>query len=133
MRISDWSSDVCSSDLPVGGRRCGSSCVHPRTSGKAAGHRGRAGPHSLWRLGKGRERGRVTCNRGCRRGAGRRCEPDRRAVRSDHRSSGCLARPNGLETAQTKDRKGVGEGKSASVRVVPGGRRSHKKKKKKNK
>src|SRR3546814_15989298 len=93
MRISDWSSDVCSSDLS-----CLSHLNHLRSrerrwvqwTGEAAFERSRNG---TWQYG---------------RTSGWRCD----------RRSGC------------KDRKSVVSGKSVSVRVDLGGRRSIKKKKK---
>src|SRR3546814_17760924 len=88
MRISDWSSDVCSSDLPVRRRFGGARRGDALPGGGAAG--------------LGRAAGRC-------RGRGR---------------SGGGALGGGLHPP---DRKSVAEGKSVSVRVDIGGRRSIKK------
>src|SRR3546814_11044875 len=91
MLISDWSSDVCSSDLFVGvGQRA---CSTQHLNGDEC-------------VGGKRVVG----------GQGDRSEGERRATKSD--------RPRPL------DRKSVGSGKSVSVRVDLGGRRSIKKRNK---
>src|SRR3546814_16643085 len=93
MRISDWSSDVCSSDLLVraaGCRRMGKRCWH---CGSSAAGRLLAAPIRLAR-------------------AGSQAEPARSIYRG---SSGAAA--------SFYDRKSVVKGKSASVRVDLGGRR----------
>src|SRR3546814_17827955 len=101
MRISDWSSDVCSSDLP-GLRRGGILVVDPRS-------------RTAIRLAR---RGRMSGGGG---GMGR--------VREGH--AGARARHSPCSTANrnAEDRKSVVEGKSVSVRVHHGGRRSMKNKK----
>src|SRR3546814_15926723 len=115
MRISDWSSDVCSSDLAcgAGAGACaarGGTAVHGRhrqsaARGGACG-KGRIRPHRLSRD-DGRP-GQDAAPQGAWRAAGG-------------------ARQCGTE------RKSVGSGKRVSVRVNLGGRRSFKKKKKKPK
>src|SRR3546814_17689501 len=121
MRISDWSSDVCSSDLAVGQR------VMPM-----------ALPQPLLRL----------VARGDRlvRGARARLTPDRVAyfchpdwtIDPEKRPDPALWQPEvptseGLAATarwyRAKDRKSVVLGKSVSVRFAPGGRRTLKKKK----
>src|SRR3546814_20485842 len=112
MRISDWSSDVCSSDL--------------LSAASAAARSERAT----------RPECRPCCGADIAASAGfRRCRASRRkstAVRDavhEGRAAPVLApRTCGYKTRG--DRNGVGEGKSVSVRVVLGGRRSLKKKKK---
>src|SRR3546814_18873630 len=105
MRISDWSSDVCSSDLHP------ASCIWS------------------WR-----------CPRPCMSGSCRR-EPARATVSlsvehrldiaSDHPGWRCTEQPHMPKYYPTLDRKSVVEGKSVSVRVDHGGRRSSKKKNRK--
>src|SRR3546814_11916506 len=102
MRISDWSSDVCSSDLKLqGGRSPACGRLLPRR---------RLGQRRAWQL--------WLC--GTRAGAaGFR----HRHPRLPAGAEGALARLSG------GDRKSVVEGKSVSVRVDLGGRRTIKKKK----
>src|SRR3546814_12863363 len=99
MRISDWSSDVCSSDLPP-------PCCHRRNSGGAAlsSPPARTPPYKTGIAGYGRGN---SANRACCRGY----DIWRRAQ------------------GRSPDRKRVVQGKSVSVRVGRGGRRSVKKKK----
>src|SRR3546814_20995973 len=113
MRISDWSSDVCSSDLGTGRAR-GKKC-HAAVPEQAA-HWGRGpgripiGPPCGWRperthaIFRGAAKGRT--------GSTRRAEPDRR---------------------RTAERKSVASGKSGSVRGDLGGRRKINTKKQKTK
>src|SRR3546814_16729849 len=105
MRISDWSSDVCSSDLSAGG------CRAPRL--RSAWRPDRRGRHE-----HPVARGPVVCAAAGRvaRGAGALCR--------------MLARPLGHRAAA--DRESVVKGKSVSVRVDVGGRSIIKKKTKDN-
>src|SRR3546814_13910667 len=98
MRISDWSSDVCSSDLDL---------ARPR--------RGRRGAD----LGQDTRRRRRTVRR---RGAA-----DYRRGAAD-RHPGRLRQPRDRRARLAIDRKSVVSGKSVSVRVDLGGRRIIKKK-----
>src|SRR3546814_12682696 len=108
MRISDWSSDVCSSDLaaPYWVAR---PLSHQRAAGDRDQHlqRGPAGAEPA-----------LPCRRGCHpvRALG--------AQRLRH-----LAETGRSSYHLPPDRKSVVEGKSVSVRVDLGGRRSIKKKK----
>src|SRR3546814_11418298 len=117
MRISDWSSDVCSSDL---GARCG----------------GRARPAVGQRFGRGSH-----ARPGARQGV-RDCAAAGACIRSDEGAQGgrtgsaLPARARGepaprAGAAFPLDRKSVEQGKSVSVSVDRGGRRIIKKKKKK--
>src|SRR3546814_13042030 len=103
MRISDWSSDVCSSDLTDGtDRRLGP--VHPRTS---------VGPY--------RERGITGIARA-----------QSRHVLVEPLGHGALEVVVAGPGVQRPDRKSVVWGKSVAVRVDLGGRRIMKKKKQYN-
>src|SRR3546814_14204848 len=107
MRISDWSSDVCSSDFPSAEglrEQCG---VEVRSEEPALPRHGEE--HAVARL-----FGRARLFLG-------RCAE--RLHRQQHGGAGRL----GLEVAQG-DRKSVVSGKSVSVRVDLGGRRIIKKK-----
>src|SRR3546814_19332526 len=115
MRISDWSSDVCSSDLarPVGAfrQRRAADPKGVERGGGALAPSGKHGKRGAWPharrdciLGGWFRFGRRRC---ARRGGG---GGDRRLFRG-------------------ADRTSVGSGKSGSVRVSLGGRRSVKKKK----
>src|SRR3546814_16150271 len=110
MRISDWSSDVCSSDLAEHGRENAQGSHYP------CQHR---------RKGNGGAFGTAD-----------RCGGLRQSPEGAHdvagRSDDHLSDHQGQAPGPTEDRKSVVEGKSVSVRVDPGGRR-HIKKKKKNK
>src|SRR3546814_18618649 len=99
MRISDWSSDVCSSDL-AHGRDCGSA--------PARGFRPAHGGAALW---AGRDGG---AGRGGRGGGDRAA---RRGCRGDRHGGAAPA------AGQAADRKSVVVGKSVSVRVDLGGLR----------
>src|SRR3546814_687242 len=99
MRISDWSSDVCSSDL-TGSRRT-------RRSSPA-----RRAPVGRW-------------SGGTRRTAGRSREG--RVARGSGRPARIRARGASRPACRRTDRKSVVEGKSVSVRVDLGGGRSIKK------
>src|SRR3546814_13065709 len=103
MRFSDWSSDVCSSDLSRAGEVD-------------------QGPVHADRVRRRLRRGRTA----------RLPDPRARAVRGPAQAAGppgAVARsPPGRDRPAT-DRKRVVQGKSGSVRVELGGRRSNKKKK----
>src|SRR3546814_3975208 len=107
MRISDWSSDVCSSDLSQTGR------THPPAARlcRRRNHARRS------RAGAVNGGGRAQERPGCRW----------HVVGQDHACQRALER-NGR--ARRADRKGGVSGKSVSVRVDLGGRRINKKKKK---
>src|SRR3546814_11648001 len=98
MRISDWSSDVCSSDLLDG-------------AGGGAGVGERLDARREARQPEGEHP---------RRGGSRTRNTDERQCGS--------AGDEGTAGSDEADRKSVGEGKSVSVRVDPGGRRIIKKK-----
>src|SRR3546814_21099183 len=121
MRISDWSSDVCSSDLYVhpdrhgDRRRLGLQCCRDaRPAGLSAGipQRRRHG-RRLFRGGGGYHRARVV-------GTGARIARARTHIRRDQGIA--------QTRAQARDRKSGGEGKSGSVRVDLGGPRTIQKK-----
>src|SRR3546814_16161729 len=132
MRISDWSSDVCSSDLPLvevaQDRESGRAivvepgqrdlCVEPRNG---AGRR--AARRTDQRFGSGRVAGESVGRRHQRLG-----RPGDRGVERGIWRDRCGRRRYGLVEAQLlvgarqQDRKSVGEGKSVSVRVDHGGR-----------
>src|SRR3546814_15013619 len=98
MRISDWSSDVCSSDLSAGKRAPARAAGQPRGPPRQPHRRRTAGPQARRRRHDGRGGG-----------------PPRR----DRAVSGHLRGAAGVG----QDRTSVVEGKSVSVRVDPGGRR----------
>src|SRR3546814_19208411 len=132
MRISDWSSDVCSSDL--GGIR------RSRAAVPAAGRRrdGGAGRRTQDRravlfaalrarpAGAGADAGR----RASRRGRDRQRPDDRRYSARAAGGSARIVRGErrGVYGQSRVERKSVGEGKGVSVRVDLGGRRIIKKK-----
>src|SRR3546814_13632237 len=103
MRISDWSSDVCSSDLPV--------FHQPYTSSRRLARLG-----SLARIRRRRSKSRSA--------AINRSPPSASASTTPHGSTISECPPDLIP-----DRKSVVEGKRGSVRVVLGGRRIIKKKK----
>src|SRR3546814_18576639 len=107
MRISDWSSDVCSSDLPDRGHR-----------GTFSG----AMSTTICRV-----RSMACRKRGLLRGR-RVAAPQESAERHQRRD----AVAEDLEGGEQRDRKSVVKGKRVSVRVDLGGRRLMKKKKKNN-
>src|SRR3546814_18151250 len=118
MRISDWSSDVCSSDLNPAGQYLhhgGCAAYHGRDAGRAQRNVGR------WQADAVRNRWLLGCGKRGRRSSGRygtdtRRMPDRQLSLFSGRA----------------DRKSGVEGKRLSVRVYLGGRRYIKKKKKKD-
>src|SRR3546814_15053755 len=107
MRISDWSSDVCSSDL----------------QGRPGAGRPGAGARQAGGLPGGEEKA-LACLERCRhrRGRGRDLEEP---------VAGCRRQDLAVRGPRT-DRQSVVSGKSVSVRVDLGGRRILKKKKNKN-
>src|SRR3546814_17242619 len=129
MRISDWSSDVCASDLPAppeGRARRSAAAV-----GMARAGRNRAQGGGVRHLG--------LCDKGLvaaqalavplQNDADRQPQLHGRPLGRDQRAAapGRAAQPQELGT----DRKSVVEGKSVAVRVDLGGRRNNKKKTKK--
>src|SRR3546814_7402540 len=100
-RISDWSSDVCSSDLTGGGEGRG------RAAALAAGNR--------------REDAGAPAAHPARRAA---------VHRPDQRAAAAVAQRARARRHRCQDRKSVVSGKSVSVRVALGGRRIIKKKNK---
>src|SRR3546814_12128802 len=116
MRISDWSSDVCSSDLGAdgrGARRLRRQARRPACGGKCRGVRGALVP----RLAPLPARRAIVRRQG---------QSLRRAARALPLSG---ERNAARGRAGLADRKRVGEGKSVSVRVYLGGRGINKKKK----
>src|SRR3546814_19687391 len=108
MRISDWSSDVCSSDLLVGGHHM------VRAIAIGGGQFDHLVHHLFGIAGATAELEAALAQRGdTRQRAG-----DQRRVLAD---LGDLQRRKAL--INRRDRKSVDEGKSASVRVELGGRR----------
>src|SRR3546814_19617019 len=113
MRISDWSSDVCSSDLPMRTIRSAltrdetdaARGITSRSTSRRRRYPGRARVYHL-------------------HGFGEESADRRRAQKSWYEST------PGVRTQRSKDRKSVGSGKSVSVRVDLGGRRIIKKKNK---
>src|SRR3546814_17256000 len=135
MRISDWSSDVCSSDLrhplppapPAGGGE------PRRRQRRARGVGRRSAPPR-----RGGERRQVALPRADEPRAAHALERHPRLLGDDRAPDhgAGLAALRRLRTghppprpapADPEDRKSVGEGKSVSVRVVLGGRRTIKK------
>src|SRR3546814_15926913 len=112
MRISDWSSDVCSSDL-----------AHPALRETADG----GAVRFLRPYGARRSRPRHSRQRGCAAASAYRPVDGHLSVRwRNHASRQCR-----IGTADPADRTSVVKGKSVSVRVDLGGGRLFKKKKKK--
>src|SRR3546814_12906248 len=119
MRISDWISDVCSSDLDRPSERQGPH--KPRSGGPAdqlPWTRSGGNVYAIALDDDARRRGRARRGRTAG-GAGRRTAGDH------HQGGRQLQQP---AADQGGDRKSVVQGKSVSVRVVLGGRRSSKKK-----
>src|SRR3546814_16214526 len=116
MRISDWSSDVCSSDLPPASR--------PAVAASSSG----AAPVRAFSIEK-ENRKRLTFSRKKQRGAAWTRRPGDAAASG--RSSPSAAMPR--STNWCRDRKSVVEGQSVSGRVALGGRQILKKKKKQTK
>src|SRR3546814_20900878 len=114
MRISDWSSDVCSSDLPQ---------IHrPLFQDGSRFHAVRQIPSDV-RL-HIFDTELLIRHRECRRHV-LRSEP---GVQSTH-EGGCYCSPANVAAAWLRDRKSVVKGKSVPVRVVLGSRRLIQKKK----
>src|SRR3546814_17766384 len=110
MRISDWSSDVCSSDLRLGRQH---RIERPL-------QRVRLDFHIVHAFHSFHESTAITRAAGCIGCATRL---------TSARSSASSSRGRIPRAARTRDRKSVGQGKSVSVRVDLGGRRIIKKKK----
>src|SRR3546814_17928644 len=113
MRISDWSSDVCSSDLDLELDRARRVAVHlPREDPGAVAVPGRraAGGRTRWRT-----------------------DPGRRRAPAAARRREARAAPRALPHARLLDRTSGVTRKVVSVRVDLGGRRNKKKKKRYNK
>src|SRR3546814_18822966 len=122
MRISDWSSDVCSSDLGSTGDL---HCRESTAAGCCPLHDvpGDAGKMRAWKADPPRQLRSEFCE-------GRSAQ----AEWSSHPDARLVVR-NSLESATGQpgiDRKSVVKGKSVSVRVDLGGRSSKKKKKRKD-
>src|SRR3546814_18003094 len=115
MRISDWSSDVCSSDLLL------APDLAVAEAGQADGLRRRKQPDPADTHCSGRRAGCIRASRGCGSDYPDNSEVRRPQAHDPHRPT---------EAADGADRKSVGSGKRVSVRVVTGGRRFIKKKKK---
>src|SRR3546814_12737031 len=121
MRISDWSSDVCSSDLgAAGGRSCGGAQVEPVPDLDERGYQ--IAHHRFVMRRAGREAQPFGAAR--HRGIVDRLDVD--AVFGEQHVAALL----GLDRIADQERKSVVEGKSVSVRVDLGGRRVIKKNKK---
>src|SRR3546814_16377025 len=105
MRISDWSSDVCSSDLPPAWRGV------------------RLGVRERWSRAESARRGPVYLQR-------HRPDPEcgDRGIRFGVCPGNLRTAPSRQGSSQTRDRKSVVKGKSVSVRVDLGGSRIIKKK-----
>src|SRR3546814_20182462 len=118
LRISDWSSDVCSSDLPAAGpRRGGAAPCRGHAEAELCRTRLARGPHADGPVRRDRRQ----------HVARRRREHRRlRGLPASGRSTARAARDG---VAGGRDRKSVVEGKGVSVRVNPGGRRIINKKK----
>src|SRR3546814_4695432 len=88
VRISDWSSDVCSSDLRGGG-------AGPRgaEAAQARRERGRHRP----------EPGQRVARRAARDASGRRCRPRRRALSGQETGSGSLIVLGGLSKKRSEE------------------------------
>src|SRR3546814_13997571 len=97
MRISDWSSDVCSSDL--GRAQCECACGSQRRSK------------------------RIEVDRDAQPAAGEEVAQDRIGARGKRGLADAHGEPADGETRKVLDRKSVVEGKSVSVRVDLGCRR----------
>src|SRR3546814_11059769 len=122
MRISDWSSDVCSSDLPPGRPQRFDQPAQPDPD-RRRGARADA-VHLLHGTGPAPHPDPISQARHPARDAGR-TQPS--AAQAQHRQRD----PADLSVVAA-DRKSVVTGKSVSVRVDPGGRRIIKKKTVKN-
>src|SRR3546814_12254766 len=114
MRISDWSSDVCSSDLLAAGNRLEYQVDRRALFDHLQGRRD-MGEHAA--LGRNIE--------ALAHGIQQVQQAD--AVR--HAVAGRVDADHRIADAEQQDRKSDVEGKSVSVRVDPGGRRSSKKQK----
>src|SRR3546814_11926355 len=123
MRISDWSSDVCSSDLPGLDAEARQQLGNDVEAGAEEGARGDHAVASLeLRHQRGEDRAHPAGGRHADLGAFQQAQ-----ALLEH----CPRRVGVARVLVALDRKSVVEGKGVSVRVDPGGRRSIKKKKKK--
>src|SRR3546814_14865359 len=137
MRISDWSSDVCSSDLHRDGQQHERRHLLAPGPAQADGPPDRCPQEGGARLGPAAP---LTLERAVPAvvdGAGHdRTIPARsRNTSSSEVRVGdmrCSGRPSSATASRTKERKRVVWGKGGSVRVDPGGSRLIKKKKKQN-
>src|SRR3546814_12125544 len=120
MRISDWSSDVCSSDLRIA--RQGRGAGRRAWRGGGRGELQRAPAAARAQAGVGQDARRVSRLRAALRHTVRR-------RRGSARPSLGRAPPSARRDRRAADRKSVVEGKRVSVRVDLGGRRIIKKKK----
>src|SRR3546814_18017494 len=111
LRISDWSSDVCSSDLTIAVRRVRTAARRARSHPIALGSR------RAWPLPHVRRADRSLSF--ARRGG---LGADRRArARADARDGGLAI--GAVRLVATADRTSVGEGKSVLIRLASGGSR----------
>src|SRR3546814_17443869 len=123
MRISDWSSDVCSSDLPGQALEVAGLAKHDLAAGPLQGQARRdAGARRAAVDLPSREDAGVACRR---RGVGIAAVGEDGAVEKREVGIGGIRERD----LGARDRKRVGSGKRRSVRVDLGGRRTHKKKK----
>src|SRR3546814_16695505 len=126
MRISDWSSDVCSSDLRGNRRRDRQALPrhHPGRDGDAGFTETRQ--HLQQRV------SRVRHLRRADRADLPRRHTERRKARRDQRGRGGAGAISTNGARSVRDRKSVVSGTSVSVRLALGGRRLIKKKKQSN-
>src|SRR3546814_15093307 len=136
MRISDWSSDVCSSDLAWGG-----ASFRPGKGAEAlietdaafqqhrhqVQHEGQFVVHPPHAAIGERTKRQLCADKGEASGRNRKQRPAPRPIAGKPQSEGGHG-PSDRRARQT-DRKSVVSGKSVSVRVDLGGRRIHKQKK----
>src|SRR3546814_11001956 len=122
MRISDWSSDVCSSDLILDHQSCG------RLG--ASHHAGNSRPRMRARSNEIEIVDHIVAIMCAEKGALRQRGLQRKGAAQMCAQVMCEIRRSIVKTG---DRKSVVEGRSVSVGVDLGGSRSLKKKKKKNK
>src|SRR3546814_13778035 len=110
MRISDWSSDVCSSDLLDMPLESKFGALPKRASGQ-------------------RPTAFLTVQEGCDKFCTYCVVPYTRGAEISRPFADLIAEARALVAGGVRDRKGGVEGKSVSVRLGLGGRRFHKKKK----
>src|SRR3546814_12733801 len=123
MRISDWSSDVCSSDLPPRHHCWREEIVAQKKSQSIADsilvawNDGRMGNRQTKRMTKQRRHRKPISKAAHHRRLGEGADETHRRMDTLHAPRGDVDRGH-----QNQDRKSVVEGKSVSVRVDPGGR-----------